>query len=96
MPISARILLMLVSFASSIDAVDEDVAGGRLLQVVDAAQQGRFAGAAGADDHDHLPGLDVEVDAAQRLHLAKVFVQIGDADDWIRHWPAISFRSCAR
>ena len=45
-------------------AVDENLAGGGLLEAVQAAQERGLAGAGGADDADHLSLLDVDVDAA--------------------------------
>ena len=48
-------------------AVDVDVAGGRLLEIVDAAQQRRLARAARADDRDLLAARNVEADAGQHL-----------------------------
>ena len=69
-----------VFIAISQPAVDPDTAGLRRLQVVDAAQQGRFAAARGADDADHLAGCDREVDAAQHVQFPKMLVQIFDLD----------------
>src|SRR5437588_2769980 len=42
-----------------------DVAAIDLLQVVDAAQHGGFAGAAGADNYNHLSTFDGEVNFIQ-------------------------------
>src|SRR5579884_3795204 len=43
------------------------------LKMVDAAQQGRFAGAAGADDDNNLPRLDGQVNAIENQQVAKTF-----------------------
>ena len=48
--------------AGDILAVEDDAAFGRALQAVDAAQQGRLAGAGAADHGDDLAGADFEVD----------------------------------
>ena len=46
--------------------VERDGAGGRLDQPVDAADDGRFAGARGADQRHHLAVRHVEIDALER------------------------------
>ena len=46
----------------------------RLLEEVDAAQQGRLAAARAADDHHRLALPDVEVDAAQDVVVAEVLL----------------------
>jgi hypothetical protein len=63
-----------------LDTLDHDLARGRLLEQVHAAQQGRLAGARGADDTDHLAAVDVEVDALEHLVVAEVLVQVLDID----------------
>jgi len=60
-------------------AVDVNVARGRLLQIIDAAEQGGLAGAARADDRDLLRPRHLEVDAAQHLGLAETLVQVDDS-----------------
>jgi hypothetical protein len=52
-------------------AVDQHISFVRLLEKVDAAQQGRFAAAAGTHDANDLPGFDVEIDAAHRMDRAE-------------------------
>ena len=61
-------------------AVDEDLAGGRRLEVVDAAQQRALARAAGADHADHAAAMHVERDALQHLERPEALVHVGDAD----------------
>ncbi|GAB4000120.1 hypothetical protein GCM10029992_31040 [Glycomyces albus] len=46
---------------AEVDAVDPDVPGGRLDQVVEHADEGRLAGTGQAHDHEDLPGGDLEV-----------------------------------
>ena len=58
--------------AGQIHAVEEDGAGGRLLQHVQAAQQRGLAGTGGADDGHHLALVDVQVTAIQRVNGAVV------------------------
>src|ERR1700746_1199158 len=50
--------------------------------MVQAAQEGTLAGAAGAEDGHDGTGGDVEADAAQHLVLAEGFVQVADAGGW--------------
>ncbi len=48
--------------------VEQDGAARRLLGAADGAQQGRLAGAVGAEQRDDLALADVEVGAEQHLH----------------------------
>jgi hypothetical protein len=50
---------------------DADRARGRLLQQMDAAQDGRLAAAARADQHDDLAAIDPERPPAHRLTRAE-------------------------
>ena len=57
----AHLLAMLVdvdALIRDIHAVKPDVAAGRLLEPVEAAQEGRFAGAGRADQGDDLALVD--------------------------------------
>src|SRR5918996_5881842 len=58
-----------------------DLAFLELFQEVDAAQKGRFPGAARADYRDDLAFGKVEVDALQDLDRAEALVQIADFED---------------
>ena len=51
-------------------AVDEDAAGGRVVEARDELGQRRLAGAGRADQRDRLAGRHGQVDVAQRLALA--------------------------
>ena len=53
------------------DAIDADLAGRRLLEVVHAAQQRALARTGRADDDDDFLLLDREVDALEHLDVAK-------------------------
>ena len=55
-------------------AVDLDAAFVDRLEMVDAADQGRLARARRPDQAQRLPGVDVEVDAAQDVDLAEALV----------------------
>ena len=73
---------------------DEEVATGNLFQARDAAQQGAFAAARGADEHHEFAVADLQVDAVQD---ARGAVGLLDIDEFhIRHgavsqrWFAIS------
>src|ERR1700730_6642092 len=59
---------------------DANGARGRLLEQVDAAQQGRFATSARPDQHDHLAPGNVEGNAAHGRHRAVILDQAGDLD----------------
>lgn len=56
--------------AADVDAVDPHLAGAGPLQHVDRAQQGRLAGAAAADDAEHLAAPDGKGDIGQRRYRA--------------------------
>ena len=45
--------------------VDEDFAGGGIVEAGEEGDDGAFAGAAGADEGDHFAGLDGEVDVVE-------------------------------
>ena len=48
-----------------IDIVNRNLAGGRLFQQVQAAQQGALAGAGRADDGNYFAFADLQVDVGQ-------------------------------
>ena len=56
------------------EPVDLDRSDGRLLEEVDAAQEGRLAAAGAADDHHRLALADLEVHAAQDVVVAEVLL----------------------
>ena len=64
-----------------VGAAEPHVAGVGGLEQVQAAQQGRLAGARGADDGHDLAGHDRKVDVAQDLEVAEGLAQALDADD---------------
>ena len=55
--------------AAGRDAADDDV------------EQGRLAGAVGADDGVRLAFLDLQVDVGERMQAAEVLVHVGDVED---------------
>ena len=61
-------------------AVDVDVPGVEAFEVVDAAQEGALAGAAGTDDDDDLAAGDVHREAAEDFQLAVALVDVDAAD----------------
>src|SRR5262249_6835624 len=61
--------------------VDLDPAGVDLLEVVEAADEGRLAGARRADHADGLPAAHLERDALQHLEPPKALADIASADD---------------
>src|SRR5215510_7871809 len=64
-----------------VDAVDHDRSGRRLLQAIEAAQQGRLARARRADHEDELALGHAEVDALQHVQMAEVLVDAAGVDD---------------
>src|SRR5262249_43080982 len=69
-------------------AIDVDVAGGRLLPIVDSAEQGGLAGAARADDRDLLAARHIERNAREHLQLGEALVQIDDLEKGYHRWRA--------
>jgi hypothetical protein len=67
-----------------VDAVDHHAAGGRLLETVEAAQQGGLARARGTDDEHQLPLRQQEVDALQDVKRAEMLVDATRLDDQVR------------
>src|SRR5690606_23440250 len=51
-------------------AVEQNPAGMRLLQQIDAAQEGAFARAGGTDDTDHIPRSGSQGDTLEHLMVA--------------------------
>jgi hypothetical protein len=80
MPIRERTAVEVGVGIGDVDALDQDLPGGGLLEPVDAAQQGRLARAGGTDHADHLAVVDVEVDALEHLVVAEALVQVADLD----------------
>ncbi|MNN69486.1 hypothetical protein D3C81_1852760 [compost metagenome] len=54
----------------------------RVLQQVDAAQEGRLAGAGGAEDGDHVTVVGGERYALEHFEIAVAFVQVADFKRW--------------
>src|SRR4029077_17057353 len=71
-----------LSAAAEAELLRADANGprGRLLEQMDAAQQGRFATSARPDQHHHLAPRDAEGNAAHRRHEAVVLDQVGDLE----------------
>ena len=63
-----------------VETVHHDPTFVERLQQVDAAQERRLPGAAGADQTDHVVIGDLEVDPAQHLELAEPLVHAVDPD----------------
>ena len=71
-------------------SLEDNLAAGRLLEQVQAAQKGRLARAGRADDYDLLALLDMLVDTLEHLMVAKGFVQVFNVD----HFRAASSQKC--
>ena len=61
-------------------AIDQDLAGGDVLEPGDHPQQRRLAAAGGAEDDDELADLDVEVDTFDDLLAAIGFPHRSQAE----------------
>ncbi len=66
-------------------AVDVQLPGGDLLQMVDAAQERRLARAGGPNDAHDLARLDFEVDALEHLEVTERLVDAFGADHRLWH-----------
>ncbi len=62
-------------------AVDADLTGGGPVETADEVEEGRFAGAGGADDGDHLAPFDVEIDGIEGHYFAFAVEMFGDAGE---------------
>lgn len=51
------------------------------LQTIDTAQQGAFTRAAAADDRDHFPHVDIQIDALQHMVVAVVLLHLINGDE---------------
>ena len=67
---------------TDVDAVDEQLSGGRQEESADKPPHCRFAGADAADDADPFTGLDGDVEPAQNLVFG---ARIGEADILEQH-----------
>src|SRR5262249_39127247 len=72
-------------------AVDPEAARVDLLQVVDAAQEGRLAGAGRTDDADDLARRDLQRDTFQHFEPPEALVDALGLDHRLAHW-----NSCRR
>src|SRR3546814_11563934 len=52
----------------------------RLGDPADGVQQGRLAGAVGAEQRDHLALVDFEVDPKEHLHVAVAHLELADEE----------------
>ena len=76
-------------------AVEEDLAGVRRLQQVDAAQKRALARAGGADDAGHLALAHGKVDVLEYFVRAEGLAQVPNVDD-VFHAHASSFDAFTR
>ncbi len=83
---------------------DDDPAGRRCLEHVDAAQQRGLARPGRADDADHLAGVDLQADVLEHLMVAERLGQVLDGDrvggrrldGWAAHGSILPWHSGAR
>ena len=69
---------------ADVDSVKNDLAAGGLLEPVQAAEEGGFSGAGGADDADHIALLDIDRNVLQNFVIPKCLAEIPDLDDGLR------------
>jgi len=60
--------------------IELDAAAARVLEAGDGAQQRALAATGGADKDAELAFADIQVDAAQGMHLAVIFLQATDVE----------------
>src|SRR5262249_31402329 len=73
---------LVVRETAGLDAIERVAAARRLVEAADHVHQRRLAGAGRPHDRDELAGLDVEVDAAQGVHLVRAHaVDLGELAD---------------
>ena len=75
--------LDIAHIVSQFDTIYRDLPALMLLQAVEGADEGRFAGARRAKDDNHLAFAHLHVDAAQDMKLPVPFVDIPTDNDWI-------------
>jgi hypothetical protein len=63
-----------------VDVAEQNLPAVRRLQPGDGAQQGGFAGTGGPEQRQQFAGSDVEIDAAQRVELTVVLLDIANLD----------------
>ena len=82
-PQLADLLALVPRALAALQAESGDLDGplGRVLQEVDAAQEGALAGAGPPEDDDHLALVDLEIDPRQHLDVAKALVEPFDLHD---------------
>lgn len=61
-------------------AVDDDIAGLNRLEPVDAANQGAFAAATRAADHDDISRLDGEINVLEDVKRAEPLIDLAKLD----------------
>ena len=62
-------------------AVQDDLAGGRLVHAGDQLHERRLAGAVVADERDDLTGIDIERDLLERDHRAELLADAVELDE---------------
>ena len=81
--------VLALSLGADVHAVEEDLAGGRRLQQVQAAQKRRLTGPGRADDDHVFTGADVLGNVVEHEVVAERFGQMFNVD----HFDAASFRA---
>ena len=79
-----------------VGAVDDDRAGGRMVEAGDEPQCGRLAAAGRSEQRDELALLELEVDPVERRHRAEHAPQAVDLEVRHQRAPAISVRRPGR
>jgi hypothetical protein len=67
------------------DPIYLDRSAGRLLEKVDTSQKRALSGAGPSEDHDYFGGNDAKRDLFEDVMVAKVFVELVDANDVSGH-----------
>src|SRR6185312_620230 len=71
--------------AGDVAPVEQDAAGARTGTAADGHHEGGFAGAVRADQRNDLAGIDVEIDAFERLHAPVIGVHAAHGEEGRGH-----------
>ena len=73
--------VLALSLGADVHAVEEDLAGGRRFQQVQAAQKGALAAARGTDDGHDLVLFKINADVLEHVELMEALAQVNDLKD---------------
>ncbi len=83
--------MLALSLGADVHAVEEDLARGRLLQQIQAAQKGAFAAARGTDNGYHLVFIKGNADVLEDVELMEALTQVYALKDLLTCHDSSSF-----